>query len=147
MIACEKKGEFESSTPYKIVVVCTYILNCLTHWPPESPIVHKNSTSILLKCKVHYSKCMSSLLFPRCAICTTYEVVLWRCFKCYITCNNVFHTPRAHYIFFANVLPRCLSFCKNASKPSTPSHGYSTTQPSGQWGACFYTTSIWVLDS
>ena len=33
MIACE--FFFERKTPYKIVVVRTYILNILTHWPPS----------------------------------------------------------------------------------------------------------------
>ena len=32
-----KKKEWKVIPPYKIVVVCTYILNFLTHWPPCDP--------------------------------------------------------------------------------------------------------------
>ena len=36
MIACEKKRELKVIPLYKIVVVRTYILKFLTHWPPSS---------------------------------------------------------------------------------------------------------------
>ena len=41
MIACEKKWELKVIPPYKIVVVRTYILKILTHWPPQVSVQFK----------------------------------------------------------------------------------------------------------
>ena len=59
MIACEKNKRIESDTPYKIVVVRTYILNILTHKPPrvkeflESNLYQLN-TNVMTRAKMGF---------------------------------------------------------------------------------------------